>query len=213
LRRLSRGILTVPFAQNQLKIAFMAKRKKPRKRKAQTDLSGMMGERVSVRKVNNRVVVTNRPKKKKGKLTEKLRAQRERFQEAVYYALQQSHDEEARALYAPAVKGKHESVYSVALGDFLTPPKVWAIDTSQYKGVIGNLITANAKDDFMVTKVTVAITSPSGDVIEEGEATKYKRLFEWQYTAVAANPTLKGTKIAVTAFDRPGNRVTEEIVL
>jgi hypothetical protein len=186
------------------------------KLKDKSEISGMFGESLTVRKVNGQVIVKNRPKRKgkKGKLSEKLQAQRTRFQAAVAYAKTQSQDEEARALYAKAIKGKFESVYSVALADFINAPKVNTIDARRYDGKIGDRIGLHAKDDFMVTAMKVRITDADGVVIEEGDATECgPGIYNWIYTATAANPSLKGTKITAFAWDRPGNEASLEVVL
>ena len=123
-------------------------------------------------------------------------------------------DEAARAIYAKRVRGKHESPYSVALGDFLNPPNVKLIDVSLYHGAVNDIVQIDASDDFMVTKVTVTITDARGIVIEQGNATEHPtRVSRWEYKAVSANRTLKGTKIMAIAHDRPGNRGTVEVVL
>jgi hypothetical protein len=186
-----------------------------RKLKDQTELSGIFGEQVTVRKVNGRIVVTNRPKRKRtGPLTEKVLAQRERFQDAVAYAKKQAADEQSRALYAKAIKGKFGSVYSVALADYINVPVVRLIDSSGYEGNVGNTLLIEAKDDFMVTKVHVMVTGPDGVVIEQGAAVPdAERICGWRYVTTVPNATVKGTKITAIAYDRPGNQGTGEVLL
>lgn len=192
----------------------MAKKKRLKKRVSKSSsFGGLLSEEVSVRKVNNRVVVKSRSKKRKIKLTPGLRAQRERFNEASSYAYAQAHHPESRELYAKGIKGKHESPYSVALADFLNPPKVRSIDTSDYHGAIGDIIKVHASDDFMVTKVNVVITDATGTILEQGSASTTTGWPEWNYKTVAVNPGLQGTKIKATAYDRPGNKGTKELVM
>ncbi len=90
-----------------------------------------------------------------------------------------------------------------------------AIEAPKYHGVIGDIIRVHATDDFQVIKVTITITGADGVVIEEGDAIDGRpaRINQWEYKAVATNPTLKGTKIMAVAYDRPGNKGMAEIVL
>ncbi|CAN5222830.1 hypothetical protein BH09BAC3_BH09BAC3_37930 [soil metagenome] len=186
--------------------------KKPLKDK--TELGSILGDRVGVRKVNGGVIVTNRPIRKRGKPSAKLLAQRARFKKAVVYGKRQEADKEASALYARGIKTKHESVYSVALGDFMNPPEVKSIDAIYYQGRIDDIIQIEAADDFMVTRVTVTITDGNGGMIEQGLAIEnLERINSWEYKATASNPTRTGTKIRVIAEDKPGNKDQAEIVL
>ncbi|CAN5591126.1 hypothetical protein BH10BAC4_BH10BAC4_11910 [soil metagenome] len=180
-----------------------------------TELSGLFGESITIRKVNGRVVVTNRPKKKRGEPTEKEIAHRARVSEAAKYAKSIADSEELRALYATGVKKKHESPQSVAIGDFMNAPEVKAIEVMKYTGAVGDSIEVHAVDDFQVTKVTVTIIDANSVVIEQGDAIDdaQTRVNQWKYKTTVANTTLKGTKIMVIAYDRPGNQGSNEIVL
>ena len=173
----------------------------------------MLGKTVSVRKVGNRVVVTNRPKRQLGKPSEKLEAFQEKFQAAVKYSKRQIAKADARALYATGITAKKRSAFIVALTDYLSAPKVKSISTIDYHGAIGDPIVVKATDDFMVTKVKVMITRADGILIEEGEAQLDAETDLWVYKATAANPVLAGTTIQAMAFDKPGNQGTAQIVL
>src|SRR5260221_2057731 len=181
---------------------------------SQTDISGMLGEVVSVRKVVRRVVVKNRPKRKMGKLSDKMATVQEKFLEASRYADRQIAKANSRALYATGITTKKRNAYVVAVTDYLSAPKVSSIETIDYHGAIGNPIVVHATDDFMVTKVKIVITNAAGEVIEQGEAgPDAEEVNLWEYKATAANPILTGTKIRAVAYDRPGNTGTAEIVL
>lgn len=186
------------------------------KSKNQANLGGLLAESVSVRQRRGKLIITNqaKAKPKKVKATPKLIAQRGRFKEASQYAQRQYQDEASKALYRKGIKGKHESVYTAAMRDFITAPRVDTINPDDYRGAIGDLLEIDAVDDFMVTKVKVVISDSAGAVIEQGEAREHPmRPNRWQYTAVVANPARTGTRITATAFDRPGNMGTAEIVL
>ena len=184
-----------------------------RKLKDPTELSGIFGESVSVRKVNGRIIITNRPKRKRGKPTEKVLAQQRTFREATSYAKTAIANPEVHALFATGRKGKHESSYTVARRDFMNAPEVHSIDATGYHGMMDDLIIVNATDDFKVTRVKIVITDVNGVITEEGDATddSVTRFNQWKYKVVSTNPSITGTKITAVAYDRPGNQGTAEI--
>ncbi len=187
------------------------------KRKDKTDVGGIFGESVTVRKVNNRVVVKNRPKRngKKRKLTENEIAQRERFQQASRYASAVQHDALLNALYATRKRGKYESAYTVALADFHNAPKISALAVNKREVAGNDEIQINASDDFMVIRVSIEMFAADDSLIERGEATQKskKRIDGWFYIPAIAQPTKPGMKIIAAAYDRPGNKTVREIVL
>jgi hypothetical protein len=175
----------------------------------------MLGEKVSVRKLNNRVVVTNRPQRKLGPPTEKQLAVQDKFLEATQYARAQTEDPETLAIYTKGITNKKkQNAFGLALTDYLNAPKVNAIKAGDYKGVAGDVIKVHATDDFKVTRVRVIISDSAGKQIEQGEAIQdVKKNHIWSYTATVANATLTGSKITATAFDIPENETTLELVL
>jgi len=64
---------------------------------------------------------------------------------------------------------------------------------------------------MLAGEVKVTIYSPSGEVIEQGDAIEDGIL--WMYIAANSNNTIKVSKILVAAYDLPGNEGVREIVL
>ena len=183
-------------------------------KKDKTELSGLLGESVSIRKVRGAVVLKNRPQRVVTNASGNQLAFKERFLEAVAYAKQQVKQPDIKEEYATGITPKLKSAYAVALTDYLVAPKVGPIYTTDYHGAIGDLIAVKAKDDFMVTRVKIVITNAAGAVIEQGEASPdLQKTFLWNYNASVANPTLAGTKIQAIAYDRPGNITSFEKVM
>jgi hypothetical protein len=179
---------------------------KTRTIKNPTELGGLLGENVSVRKKGKKVVVTNRPTEKEIPLTEGQVAANERFQEAGLYASAQIKKTDKKSLYEKGINAKKTTAFLVALSDYLIAPKVRQIDAMEYAGNVGDAIVVHAKDDFMVTSVKVTITDSDGKVIEKGEAVQdADKFIQWKYTATVANPSLGGTSIKASAFDNAGN--------
>ncbi|NOT76430.1 MAG: hypothetical protein HOP08_15995 [Cyclobacteriaceae bacterium] len=180
--------------------------------KDQTELGGVFGESVSARKVNGRLIFKNRPKRKAAKAVGLAATNQEKFQEATIYASNLT--DESKEIYSSGVKGKMRSAFVVAVSDYLNAPRVGPIYTSKYKGAVEDAIVVKAKDDFMVTSVTVIITDAAGNELEQGEAVQnLQKIFMWTYEATVANPSLPGTKITAIAFDRAGNSTEFEKVL
>ncbi len=176
-------------------------------KRKQTELSGLLGETVSVRKVRGRVVVSNHRPRPKTEMPAGQAAVLDKFREAVQYAKQQMGLPASKELYQTGITGKLRSAYVVAMGDYLAAPKVHYIEAIGYRGNIGDTIAVKATDDFMVTGVKIVITAGDGSVIEEGEAgPDLQKINIWSYRATVANPSLPGTTIQAVAFDRPGNK-------
>ncbi|HRI78127.1 MAG TPA: hypothetical protein PLR06_01220 [Cyclobacteriaceae bacterium] len=176
-------------------------------------LSGMLGNTMVYRQVNGQMQMVNKPKRRKFN-SESQEEFKLKFQEAVQYAKKQSGDPESKALYETGITDKKRTAYTVALTDYLRSPKVHFIDAQDYLGQVNDLIVVKATDDFMVTGVKIFITASDGSLIEKGEATPDpKRTNEFFYKVTEVNPSVPGTRIKATAYDRPGNTGSLEKVV
>jgi hypothetical protein len=99
-----------------------------------------------------------------------------------------------------------QNLYSRAVEDFLSPPVIKIIDTSDYTTVISSQILIRAVDDFRVTGLQVEIYAANGTLLEKGNAVQLGNGLDWTYTATQANNPLTGSKIKATATDVPGNK-------
>lgn len=176
-------------------------------------ISGMLGGTVVFRRWRGRILMSNRPKPR-ASLSEKQQVTVNRFKEATQYAVKQMKDPASKAEYAAGTNFDKHSAYLVALCDFLNAPKVHYIKFSEYRGATGEWITIKARDDFRVVRVKVVIVDADGVVLEQGDAApSFRKPFIWKYQASVANPQVNGTVIKVTAFDKPGNSGSAEIVV
>jgi hypothetical protein len=89
------------------------------------------------------------------------------------------------------------------VADFLTPPKVMAIDTSAYHGALGDLIKVRAVDDFEVTGLKVLLKDGENGVIQQGAAVLVDGM--WQYAANGGIAVGEELVIEAIATDRPGH--------
>jgi hypothetical protein len=172
-------------------------------------LSGKIGDLLVFRQVDGKTVVSKMPQQS-AQPSEKQKAQRKRFQQAVIYGKAATESPETSELYKKAAK-KGLKPMNVAVADFLNAPDIEHIDLSEYSGEAGDTIKITASDDFAVKTVSVKIIN-NGGTIEEGNATQSEGL-QWLYMATQANNNLETTKIVISVSDLPGNITEEKISL
>ena len=145
--------------------------------------------------------------------TTKQKEQQQKFARAATYAKNALLDPTLKEAYTlEAKKRQNVSPYNMAMTDYLRPPVITKVDTSNYTGdASGEKIIIEAGDAFKITTMKVKITAANNSTLEEGNATLVNG--KWQYTTTTANATLTGTKIILIATDRPGNTTTKEITL
>ena len=175
---------------------------------------GNIGKQFVYRKRGDDTIIARMPRVNKDTVpTDKQAQKRDLFSDAIDYA--------RGVVASPDLKKEYEkkltpgkTAYNLAVRDFLKSPVVKKIDVTNYKGQLGSVIVVKAKDDFRVAQVKVSIHSPTGVLIEEGNATldPIKRSL-WNYTATQNNATPTGSIISATATDLPGNSSTLEITM
>ena len=175
------------------------------------DLRGEVGKTIVFRQRGDKTFVARypRPRNPQLKATQKQLKQRSKFQEAVLYAKTAIANPTQKAIYQAhhKVKRKLMTAFNVAIADYLNPPVVHRIDTSNYHGNIGDKIYFIILDNFSVQAVKVALHQSGGTLIEQGEAVKEGMLYV--YTATAAQSSITGSTLTVTVTDLPKN-VTEK---
>lgn len=164
----------------------------------------MLGGTIVFRQVGNRTIVATAPGRS-GEISQKQKAQRQRFQEAVVYAKAQMQDPTAKSEYTALTNEENGNAYSIAVADFLNAPNINLVDMSNYTGKIGDSIRIQVTDDFKVMQVSVRIENPDGTLVETGNAVQQSNAIDWLYIATAKNTTVAGDKIMIRASDKPGN--------
>ena len=164
--------------------------------------SGRIGDEIVFRQVGKRTLVAKRPRRST-LLTPGQEAQRELFRKAVTFAKTMMLNPEVKADYEVRARlAGLASAYSAAVTDYLKVPQLSSIDSDYYQGAVGDVIWVIALDDFKLQRVTVAIERADGSVLESGEAELSNG--RWKYEATQANASVVGSKVVVTAIDRPG---------
>jgi len=175
---------------------------------------GSLGKQLVFREWEGKTVVAKSPRRRSGDPTPSQAETQEKFFIASRYAkaITTAVDQTLAQAYAIALRPR-QNVYSRAMADFLSPPAVHLIDTRNYTGAVGGLISTRAIDDFRVTKVRVEIYAASGTLLEAGNAEQNINGIDWTYTATQVNPALAGSKIKAIATDVPGNEGMLEVTL
>ena len=173
-------------------------------------LRGMLGRELVFRHWDGKLIVSKAPGPQKRKASRQQAKTRERFSLATRYAKKACKNPERATAYQTALKPR-QNVYSRALQDFITPPKVLGIYSREYRGQPGNPVLITATDDFMVKDLYVENYSPQGLIIEKGKATAIPESTQWLYTTTRANNQVAGTVIKAIAVDIPENEGSLEI--
>jgi len=177
-------------------------------------LTGALGKELVFREWEGKTIVAKAPKSRKGEPTDAQVQIQEKFLLATKYAnaILKDQDPGMKDAYA-AVLRPRQNIYSRALEDFLTPPKIRSIGASAYDGTVGSKISVRAIDDFRVASVSVEIHAANGTLLEKGNAVPNSNGIDWTYTATQINNPRAGSKIIAVATDVPGNDGTEEVTL
>lgn len=157
--------------------------------------------------------IMSKPPLRTAPLTQKQKEQNAKFARAATYAKNALLDPTLKEAYTTEAKKRQDvSAYNMAMTDYLRPPVITNVDHSAYTGdASGEKIIIEAGDAFKITTMKVKITAANSSTLEEGNATLVNG--KWQYTTTTTNTTLTGSKITLTATDRPGNTTTKEITL
>jgi hypothetical protein len=121
-------------------------------------------------------------------------------------------DQSLAQAYETALRPR-QNVYSRAMEDFMTSPKVKLEDKTHYQGAPGDTVIVRAVDYFRVTGVRVEIYAADGSFLEGGNAIQNVNGIDWTYTATQVNNPMAGSKIIAIASDVPGNKGTLETIL
>jgi len=177
-------------------------------------LKGALGKEIVFREWEGKTIVAKAPKSREGEPSDAQVQIQEKFLLATKYAkaILTDQDPGLRDAYA-AVLRPRQNIYSRALEDFLSPPKIRSISTSAYDGTVGSKIAVRALDDFRVASVSVEIRAANGSLLEKGNAEPSANGIDWTYTATKVNIPTAGSKIMAMATDVPGNDGTKEVVL
>ena len=175
-------------------------------------LHGKFGDQVVFRTRNGQSIAANVPKAAKGNPTAAQVEVRDKFRMAAKWAKNVLADPIQLAVYQAKAKNG-QTPFVLAVTDFLKPPRISEIDLSGYNGHVGDKILVSAIDDFNVKEVSLKITDPAGELIEEGQCQPDESDMYWQFTATVEVPSLSGVGITAVAMDNPGHTGESTVTL
>jgi len=160
-----------------------------------------------VRRWGESTVLSKKPNTKHRKWSKLQKTNRARFREAMAYARRVLSNPDMRAYYVKK-KRKMQTVWNVAVADYLLNPSIDLIDIREYNGMRGEQIYISTNDKYGVASAVVSILDAQGLEVESGPAVRDFG-FNFTYTTVSLNTCLKGCKVVVTVSDFPGNLVSD----
>jgi len=167
-------------------------------------LKGTIGDLVFYEDADGNSII-QRKGKRKVPPSEKQLGSNDRFKLAAVYGKMVQADPVLSAEYRPLCRGRM-APYHVALRDFLTPPKLVAIDLQSFSGQPGQLIRMIATDDSRVLSVQVVVRHAiSQAIIEQGASGPSVIADQWLYTTRTVIRSGTPVLLEATAADRPGN--------
>lgn len=174
---------------------------------------GMFGKQVVFKERAGETFVSAPPEVDENRQpTAKQLTIQERFKNSIAYAKAAIQNAVTKAAYLLVAK-RNQSAYNIAFRDGFNVPKVSGIISQGYQGRIGDVIVVQAKDDFKVTGVQVAIYTMDNELVEQGAAVPDASGLSWIYTATEDHIALDGSTIKATAKDVPGNEGSLELTL
>ena len=129
-----------------------------------------------------------------------------RFQAAQAYAAEVLADPLRRLVYQKLGADRKRPPNALLVSNFLTPPVIEAVDTSDYAGRVGDVIRIVALDPIEVTGVQVRIRIDGGATLETGAAASEHGV--WNYRATVKKTAGARLEIEVTARNRAGAEAT-----
>jgi hypothetical protein len=157
-------------------------------------------------------VVSKAPDYRKIKRSEAQKANSRRFKVATAYGHRVLNNPVAYAFYEKKRRGS-QTVWNVAISDYMKRPEIAEIDVWNYKGHAGNTIRVKASDDYGVASVIVMIINALGLEVENGMAVQMPGSEVWVYKTMEENQEWRGGRVVVRVTDSPGNVVRAEVSL
>jgi len=157
------------------------------------------------RRWGKKTVVSLAPSTDNRKWSKTQKTNRLRFRNAMAYARKALNDPDKLKYYRKKAKGM-QTIWNVAVADYMKKPQINEIDVHNYKGQKGNTIRVIAWDNYRVAGVIVSIVDARGIEVESGMAVEMPNS-NWIYKAMEQNPSWRGGRIVVRVTDSPGNLV------
>jgi hypothetical protein len=171
-------------------------------------LRGKFGDKIYKWYGNTCVVQKLPTRRKRRRVTARLKAAFDNLRQAVRYAQGVIVDPAARAYYASAARTLRRTVYLLAKADAMKPPTIKTPFVSErcYEGRIGEVFLIATGDVFRVQTLRIIVRDAAGDIVETGDAVRHKK--DFLYRLKREHPRGQVLTWEAVAESRPGHRVS-----
>jgi hypothetical protein len=166
-------------------------------------LTGTLGPSLAFRSLaDGRTILCTRPDFSRRHLSPAQELHHRRFRQAATYARAAARSQPAYAQQAALTPLRN--AYNLALADWFHPPVIHTLER-----LVGHIFV-RATDDFLVAGLTVTVFSPTGDLLETGQARSVDGCL-WEYAPAASLEP--GCRILAEARDLPGTLASADLHL
>lgn len=146
-------------------------------------------------------------RRKRRRVSPKLKAAYENMRQAVRYAQGVIADPAAKAYYAAAARALRLPVYLVAKSDAMKAPTLRTpILSRYYDGRAGQVLLIGTRDLFRVQTLRVTVRDAAGDIVESGDAVREKK--DFVYSFKRDHPRGQVLTVEAAAQSRTGQSVS-----
>ena len=156
-------------------------------------LSGRLGDVVLRQTRNGKTIICKKPDFSNRQFSQDQLDHQERVKLAAAYGVANKEN----PIYVQKAQGTDKNAYNIAFKDWFHPPVLGGLHYAE------GSVHVDVMDDVMVSRVTITILDPEGNVLEQNDAERVNGI-TWEY-----QPVNKG-RIRVEAWDLPGNVTRHE---
>ncbi len=164
---------------------------------------GRLNEHIVIKQRNGKPVLCFYPQGKKVKWTENQKIHRQRFKDATAYAKQVMKNPDRLAFYRTYEQDGINAA-NLAIRDYMHEPEINSIDIRKSRKTDQYLIRVHATDNFIITKVDIALRDLSGKFILATDANQFRHTTLW-LLKIDIEQLCQVHTIRVRAHDYTGN--------
>ena len=163
--------------------------------------SGKTGD-IVFRNFVYKMVIAKAPDCSHTRWTRNQKANRKRFSKAMAWAVKTLENPEMRRSYLKRRK-RGQTIYNVAVADYMKNLRVDNIDLSGYKGRAGDTIVVKAKGAYAVNAIILTILTSQGLLVETMEEQHCGPGNNYVFRTTETNPAYKKSSIVVKVCHLP----------
>ena len=163
-----------------------------------------------LRQHRNKLLVTRKPDFTNYQATDKQLNNREKFRLAAIFAKSVEADPSLKNAYGVLTK-KDQTVYTVAIKDYMQAPRIHGWDISGYHRRKGDSIFIRASDNVCVTRVMCRVINVFGFLLEENDAHYHPDIDRWEYKLHKNHNLSAAACFHFKAWDLAGNATIQKV--